>query len=156
MTKSIKNKYKKEKYKKEKLSSEELFKQINDQRTKIIEEWVDNLVERVVPIINKSIDDNLIGPYCVINVKNGVIGNTFGRPVDLTRQLNQDVIKDGKKTTYHRNFVSLLSNKTNSALKKQVFVTIKPNENEEFTITWIRYQQRAKIYYSDGNPMNFF
>ena len=150
--KSLKNK--KEKF--IKLSSEELFKQINDQRTKIIEVWVDNLVERVVPIINKSISDNIMGPYCVINVKNGVIGNALGKPVDLTRQLNQDIFKDGKKTTYHRNFISLLSNKTNNALKIQVFVTIKPNENDEFTITWTKYQQRAKVYYSDGKLMNFF
>ena len=97
-----------------------------------------------------------MGPYCTINVKNGVIGNALGKPVDLTRQLNQDIIKDGKKTTYHRNFISLLSNKTNNALKIQVFVTIKPNKNDEFTITWAKYQQRAKVYYSDGKLMNFF
>ena len=141
-----------------KLSPEELYKSLNEQRTKLVENWVNNLIEVVVPMIQEAINDNRKGPYCTINVKDGVIGQAFGRSVDLTRQLNQDVIRDGKKTSYHRNFINLLSEKTNAVLNTRVFVTIKPVQESsgDFTIVWMKYQQRAKVYNSDGKPLNFF
>ena len=142
-----------------KLSPEELYKSLNEQRTKLVENWVNNLIEVVVPMIQEAINDNRKGPYCTINVKDGVIGQAFGRSVDLTRQLNQDFIKDGKKTTYHRNFINLLSEKTNTALvNTRVFVTIKPLQESsgDFTITWMKYQQKARVYSSDGKLLNFF
>ena len=110
-------------------------------------------------MINEAINDNRKGPYCKINVKDGVIGQAFGRSIDLTRQLNKDFIKDGKKTTYHHNFINLLSEKTNSALDNtRVFVTIKPLQESsgDFTITWMKYQQKARVYSSNGKLLNFF
>ena len=142
---------------KTKLSSEELYKSINEQRTKLVENWVNNLLKLAIPIIQKAINDDTRGPYYTVNVTDGIIGHAFGRSVNLTRQLNQDVTKDGKKTTYHRNFINFLSEKTNSILNTRVFVTIKPvqESSNDFTITWMKYQQKAKIYSSDGKPLKF-
>ena len=143
---------------KPKLSSEELYKSINEQRTKLVENWVTNLLKNIIPEVQQAINDNRSGPYYTVSVTDGIIGQAFGMSVDLSRQLNPDVIRDGKKTTYHRNFINSLSEKSNAALSTRVFVAIKPvhNSSSNFTITWMKHQQKAKVYSSNGKPLKFF